>query len=232
MKRSFLTQIFDLIAPRHCVVCGRRLTIYEDVVCGRCYLDMPLTRFHRSPLDNEMARLFWGQVPIERVGALFFYAPHSGMAHAIHALKYADRPDVGLCLGRVLATHYQPSGFFQGIDAIIPVPLSQRRKHHRGYNQSAVIAHGIAEATGLPVWDKLVRRTTFAISQTSLNLWERRNNTQSVFQLTDEEKIRGCHVLIVDDVVTTGSTIIALISELQKAGNVTFSVLSLGFTKH
>lgn len=232
MKKSFLTQIFDLVAPRHCVICGQRLSAFEDTICGRCYLDMPLTPFHHSPFDNEMARLFWGQIPVERVGALFFYSPHSGIAHAIHALKYADRPDIGICLGRVTATHYQPSGFFQGIEAIVPVPLSRRRQRHRGYNQSTAIAYGIAEATGLPVWDKLARRTSFDASQTRLNLWERRSNTQSVFQLTDMEKICGRHLLIVDDVVTTGSTIIALISELQKAGNVTFSVLSLGFTKH
>ncbi|MBR4898242.1 MAG: ComF family protein [Prevotella sp.] len=231
MKTSFWTRIFDLVAPRACAVCGCRLSPNESVLCARCHLHLPLTGFEKHPDDNEMAQRFWVQIPIERAAALFFYEAQSELARMIYDMKYHHRPDIGESLGRITARLFVAQDFFRDIDAIIPVPLSRWRYWQRGYNQSEEIARGVADVTGLPIYNKVVRRTRFDQSQTRLSPYERRTNTAEAFQLVDGDKIRGLHLLIVDDIVTTGATILALASELQRAGDMRFSVLSLGYSK-
>lgn len=231
METSFLTRIFDLIAPRLCCVCGERLTINERVVCATCHLHLPLTHFEQTPRDNEMARRFWGLIPVERAAALFYYEAQSELANVIYSLKYHQQPSIGEQMGIIAARQFARTGFFQGIDAIVPVPLSRRREWARGYNQSVEIARGVSETTGIPLCNKVVRRVHFSQSQTHLNQWQRQENIESAFRLCDAGRIRGKHLLIVDDVVTTGSTITALALELEKAGGVCFSIFSLGYSK-
>lgn len=228
---NLFRRLLDFIAPRSCVVCGRRLGIDDDILCPSCVLHLPRTDFHRSPLDNPMARLFWGVIPVERVAAYIYYAPGSELARAVYDLKYHDRPDIGIALGRMMATEMQAAGFFEGIDLLVPVPLAPRRERQRGYNQSRQIALGISEVSGLPIGDCAVRRTVFKGSQTELSRWDRQQNVEDVFRLRDADSLRGRHVLLVDDIVTTGATITACARELLKACNVRISILSFGFTK-
>ena len=129
------------------------------------------------------------------------------------------------------ARELQLTDFFEGIEAIIPVPLAKKRQRQRGYNQSMEIAKGISEITGLPIYNKVVRRNIFEDSQTSKGRWERNENVDKVFELLDGESIRGRHLLVVDDVVTTGATVVACCRQLVKAGNVKISVMSIGFAK-
>ena len=126
----------------------------------------------------------------------------------------------------------QPSGFFDGIDGIVPVPLAKKRQRQRGYNQSQEIAQGVYEITGLPIYNKVVRRSTYKGSQTNKGRWERNENVEQVFELIDPAAIQGRHLLLIDDVVTTGATIIACAKELLKAGHVKLSILTLGFAKN
>jgi ComF family protein len=178
-----------------------------------------------------MARLFWGQIPIERAAALFYYEAQSEVAQILYKLKYENHPEVGEVMGRLVARELHTCGFFDGIDGIVAVPLTRRRQHQRGYNQSLEIAHGIRAVTGLTVYDKAVRRMYFKGSQTTRGRWERNENVERVFELVDGKVLHGQHILIVDDVVTTGATAIACAKELVKAGDVRISVLSLGFAK-
>lgn len=231
MKISFWSRLLDLISPRLCVVCGERLSVTEEVLCGKCNLHLPRTDFQQSPYENVMAKLFWGQIPIERATALFYYEPHAETANLLYELKYKNHPEIGEVLGRMMARELQLSGFFEGIDGIIPIPLAPKRQRQRGYNQSLCIAEGISEITGLPILKKVIRRTIFEGSQTSRGRWERNENVEHVFELTDAESVRGKHLLVVDDVVTTGATMIACSRELAKAGGVRISVLSIGFAK-
>ena len=231
MKTSFWTRILDLISPRQCVICGERLSITERAVCSSCYLHLPRTTYQFTPYDNPMAQLFWGLAPISRAAALFFYESHAEAAQLIYDLKYADRPDIGEVMGRLVAKELQPSGFFDGIDGIVPIPLAKKRQRQRGYNQSQEIACGISEITNLPIYNNVVRRNVFEGSQTNKGRWERNENVEKVFEMTDETAIQGKHLLIIDDVVTTGATVIACAKELCKAGNVKVSVLALGFAK-
>ena len=137
---SFWRRLLDLIAPRLCVVCGHRLSVTEEVICSKCNFHLPRTGFHQDAYENEMARLFWAQIPIQRATAFFYYEPHAETANIIYELKYKNHPEIGTTIGRMLAKEIQPSGFFEGIDGIVPVPLAKKRLHQRGYNQSEEIA--------------------------------------------------------------------------------------------
>jgi len=228
---SFWTRLLDLISPRLCVVCGQRLAVSEETLCSKCNLHLPRTGFASNPYENLMAKTFWGQIPLERAAALFYYEPHAETANIIYELKYKNHPEAGLTMGRMTARELQRSGFFEGIDAIVPVPLARKREHQRGYNQSLEIARGVSQITGLPILNKVVRRTAFEGSQTQKSRQERNENVEKVFELADGDSISGKHLLVVDDVVTTGATVIACGKQLTKAGGVRLSVLSLGFTK-
>ena len=156
-----------------------------------------------------MARLFWAQIPIERATAFFYYEPHAQTANIIYELKYKNRPDIGIIIGRMLAKEVQTAGFFDGTDGIIAVPLAKKRQQQRGYNQSEEIAQGVSEITGLPILKKVVRRTVFEGSQTNKGRWERHDNVEHVFELIDTKAVSGQHLLLIDDVVTTGATCLA-----------------------
>lgn len=228
---SLLGCIIDLIAPRPCAVCGCRLAVDEETICTVCNLHLPRTNYAARPYDNDLAKLFWRIIPIERAASLFFFDAHSEAAHIIYAIKYGDRPTYGEAMGRMAAEEMSRHGFFQGIDIIAPVPLAKNRLRERGYNQSVEIARGIAAVTGLPIAEKAVKRDTFRESQTTKDRRQRQANVENVFHLRDAEIFRGKHVLIVDDVITTGSTMTSLAEEIMKAGDVKFSVFSLACVK-
>ena len=228
---SFWHRLLDLISPRLCVVCGHRLSVSEEIICTRCLLHLPRTCFHLNAYENEMAKLFWGQIPVERATAFFYYEAHADAANIIYELKYKNHPEIGEEVGRMFAKEIKPSGFFDGIDGIVPVPLAKKRLRQRGYNQSEEIARGVAAISDLPVFDQAVRRLFFEGSQTSKGRWDRNENVENVFQLVHADTVRGKHILLIDDVVTTGATIIACAKELCKAGGVRISILSLGLAK-
>lgn len=226
-----LRRLLDLIAPRACVVCGCRLGIYDDVLCPSCVLQLPRTDFWQSPLDNPLSRLFWGIIPVQRVAAYTYYAPGSEMARVVYDLKYHDRPDIGVMLGRLMATEILPSGFFDGIDLLVPVPLAPRRERQRGYNQSRQLTLGISEVTGISIGDCAVCRTVFEGSQTELSRRDRQENVKNVFSLRDADILRDRHVLIIDDIITTGATVTACARELLKVEGVRVSILAFGYSK-
>ena len=221
----------DLISPRLCVVCGNRLAVTEETLCSKCYLHLPRTDFANDLYENVMAKLFWGQIKLEKATALFYYEPHAETAQILYELKYKNHPEIGVVMGRMMAKELMKSGLFEDIDALVPVPLAKKREHERGYNQSLELAKGVSEVTHLPIANQVVRRTKFVDSQTHRGRWERNENVEGVFELVDGDSLSGKHVLLIDDVVTTGATIIACAQEMQKASNVRISVLALGFAK-
>ena len=131
----------------------------------------------------------------------------------------------------MLATEIKSAGFFDGIDGIVPVPLAKKRQRQRGYNQSEEIAQGISEITGLPIYKKVVKRISFKGSQTNKGRWDRQENVERVFDLIDAEAVSNKHLLLIDDVVTTGATCIACAKVLCQSANVRITILSLGFAK-
>lgn len=203
----------------------------EASVCRDCLRQLPYTDYHKSADDNYLARLFWKQFPIEKASSLFFYYPHAEYTSIIYDLKYHSRPEIGFDMGAYAAERLMPSGFFDGIDCIIPVPLSRKRQRNRGYNQCIEIAEGISQVTGLPIISKAITRKFFAESQTHLTSNDRLENVKDAFRLDHPSLVEGKHVLVVDDVITTGATISSCATELCKAQNVKVSVFSLAFTK-
>jgi len=220
----------DLISPRLCVVCGNRLAVTEETLCSKCYLHLPRTDFANDLYENVMAKLFWGLIKLEKATALFYYEPHAETAQILYELKYKNHPEIGVVMGRMMAKELMKSGLFEDIDALVPVPLAKKREHERGYNQSLELAKGVSEVTGLPIANLVIRRTKFVGSQTKRGRWERNENVEHVFELVDDN-ISDQHLLLIDDVVTTGATVIACAKEMQKASNVKISVLALGFAK-
>ena len=225
---SLLTRILEIIAPRTCAVCGNRLTLEEHSVCGYCLRKIPYTNYQINPKSNDLAKIFWHLLPIENAAALFFYYSHSDTAKIIYDLKYHNKPEIGTDLGHFAAEWFSKSNFFDGIDAIIPIPLAKKRLRHRGYNQSFEIAKGIQQVTDLPIMNDVVVRTEFKDSQTHLQIHERQENVKNAFLLKNAESIAGKHILLVDDIVTTGATILSCGQELCKAGDVKISVFTLG----
>lgn len=229
MTSGFLSKLLDFIAPRACVCCGCRLSADEEALCAVCNMHLPRTGYEKTPADNPLNRLFWGKLPIERASALFFYHAHSSSGNILYALKYRGHAEVGEMMGRMIAKEWQAEDFFDGIDMIVPVPLARSRERKRGYNQSREIARGISCVTGIPVNVDAVVRTSFKVSQTHLSLWERMENVDDVFSLKSVDGLAGKHILLIDDVITTGATITACAMAMKVADNVRFSVLSIGF---
>lgn len=228
---NWITRILDFISPRLCVVCGQRLAPTERSLCSVCLFHLPRTDFHQKPLDNPMAQLFWGQAPIEKAAALFYYHPHSETAQLVYRLKYNNRPDIGEDMGRVMANELQAADFFSDIDVLLPVPLASKRLRQRGYNQSEQLAKGISDITHLPIVSKALRRKHFQQSQTTLNRWQRQENVEDTFWLKDGSQLQDKHVLLIDDICTTGATLISCANTLKDIKGIRISVLTLGFTK-
>ena len=224
--KTWLQALLHLFYPRQCVVCGAALQEGEEVMCLSCNMGMPRTHYHLKP-DNRVEQLFWGKIPLERATSYFLYHRQSPYAHLVHRLKYDGRRDVGHTLGRFLAAEIQPSGFFRDVDVIVPVPLHPKKRAKRGYNQSEWIARGLAEKINKPMdTEHLVHQTENA-SQTHKSLFDRYLNMQGVFALTDPLAFAHKHVLLVDDVITTGSTLEACIQALLQSPGVKVSVFAL-----
>lgn len=218
-------RMLDFLFPRLCVSCGRRLAATEKHLCCECLRGLPRTNYHLQ-LPNPLEQLFWGQIPIEKATGFFFYYGQNTRG-VIHKLKYSNNPAVGEYLARVMTDEIRGSGFFDGVDVVVPVPLAMRRFLHRGYNQCEWVARGIGTELGLPVDTKVVRRVKDNPTQTRLEATERWGNVDGVFRLDEGWRVAGKHVLLVDDVITTGATTVTCAQEMMKAGNVRFSVLSL-----
>ena len=231
MQTSFLSRLFDLVAPRQCALCGRRLAATESVVCGMCHMHLPTTGYEHRPYDNPMTRLFWGRLPVEKATALLSYQRGAQVAHMIHVMKYHNQPDLARQLGAFAARQIAESHFFDDIDVMVPMPLTRRRYWQRGYNQSRELCRGISEVTGLPTDNHAAVRIHFAGSQTQQTIFGRQENVRSAFRLADASRISGRHVLLVDDVVTTGATMTACGAVLSDAPDVRLSLLALAIVK-
>lgn len=231
MSTLFVKRLLDLLAPRCCCGCGARLALTEQYVCTSCLLSVPRTDFAEDPYENQMAKLYYGRLRVERVAAWAYYSPDNVSSRMVKTLKYDDQPALGDLLGRIMGAELQTHHFFDGIDVLMPIPLAPTRLHERGYNQSLHIAQGLRQATGLPIAEGVVVRTEFKGSQTRLTHADRQKNVEDVFQLEDMNAVAGCHVLIVDDVVTTGATTMSFGNELLKMKDIKVSVLALTFTK-
>jgi ComF family protein len=219
----------SLLFPRICYGCGNHLMRNENLICTECYVSIPRTNYHLKA-DNPAARLFWGRCMVERVAAFSFYTRDSRIRKLIHQLKYRGVREVGFELGRIYALSLRESRFLDGMDLIIPVPLHPSRKRKRGFNQSEMISCGISDVTGLTVDTKSLIRANVTKTQTKKSRYDRWTNVEGIFKVTESDKLKDKHILLVDDVITTGSTLEACTNELLKIENVKVSVAALAFS--
>ena len=223
---KWFNDLKELLFPRYCKVCRRRLMHSEQHLCINCLLDLPRTHYEQEP-NNLLMQHFMEWPEVVRSTAYFNYYKEGQYSSLIHHMKYYDHPEVGTYLGRLAATELKTSGFFDGIDLIIPIPLSKKKYSQRGYNQCDYIAYGIAEATGITVCTHCIERTIDTDTQTQKNRMERWKNTEGIFRVTDASILKGKHIIIIDDVATTGSTLHACISSILTVPNVRVSVFVL-----
>lgn len=226
-----LRALIDFFFPRQCVVCGRNLAVEESFLCSSCLLGMPVVRY-ASYEDNPMAQAFWGLVPFERAAAVFHYRHDSAFSRVLFEMKYHHNPRICYEMGRLMAAKMSAAGFFAGMDVIVPVPLSEERLRERGYNQSEYLAKGIADVTGLPVVTEAVVRTVSNPSQTTLGADSRRENVRGIFAVADAGALSGRHVLLVDDVMTTGATLLSCAETMACQCTIRLSVLTLAVAGH
>jgi ComF family protein len=201
----------------------------EKLICTECYILIPRTNYHLKT-DNPVSQLFWGRCMIEQAAAFSFYTRDSRIRKLIHQLKYKGIREVGPELGRIYARTLKSSGFLNDIDLIIPVPLHPSKKRQRGFNQSDLISLGISEVSGIPMESELLVRKTVTKTQTRKTRYDRWINVEDIFRVTDQDRIENMHILLVDDVITTGSTLEACASELLKVENVKVSVAALAYS--
>lgn len=229
---NYLYDVWDdfisLLFPRLCYGCGNHLLRNERLICTECYVTIPRTNYHLVN-ENPVSQLFWGRCLVEKAAAFSFYNKGSRIRNLIHNLKYKGIKEIGYELGRIYALSLNSSGFTAGVDLIIPVPLHLSKKRIRGFNQSESISEGIAHVTGLPVDTYSLARITVSATQTNRSRYERWTNVEGIFRVVDSGALRGRHILLVDDVITTGSTIEACVNELIKVEGVRVSVAALAF---
>lgn len=222
--------LLGMIYPRVCDICGCTLVDGEDIICTACNLDMPRVGIHTDSF-NEMHKRLACHCPIERAGALFYYIRDNRYTQLIHHLKYHHRRDIGVSLGKMVAGEFEPDKFFDGIDQLLPVPIHWTKKITRGYNQTQLIADGISEITGIPTGDNIVARRSHS-SQTRKGAAARWVNSDGIYDIDNPRELDGLHVLVIDDVITTGSTMVRCLDVLHdKAPTAKVSVLSIGLTK-
>ncbi len=213
---SILKDLAYFFYPPCCEVCGRLLMEGEEILCSFCYLDLPRTNYHLYP-DNEVAKVFWGRVPVEHATSYFFFNKGSKYQSLLHMLKYQGRGEVGIYLGKIFAAEIMDS-VFTTADMIIPVPLHRKKQRKRGYNQSMKIAQGMSRLMKIPVESDVLIRPVFTETQTEKSRFDRFLNMQGKFELKRPGVVMGKKVLLVDDVITTGSTLEACAMVLLDGG--------------
>lgn len=210
----------ELLFPRLCVVCGKCLLESEKYICSACLADLPFVDNSRGTEESILDAYPASFRPC-RFYSLFYYYKYSEYRRLIFALKYRSRKKIGIYLGRMLGACLPADS---GIDAIIPVPLHFRREKERGFNQALQIAIGMREVTGLEIYADVLTRVKDNASQTGKAAGERRENVENLFKLQNPMKVTGKHILLVDDVMTTGATLGACMLALREAENISFSL--------
>lgn len=229
LHNTYLGNFISLLFPRLCQACNGSLLGSEDLLCTNCLFNLPYTDFHLQP-NNVVARQFWGKVDLQGVYALMYFEKGGKVQHLMHQLKYKNMPAIGNRLGTIAGEQLLQTQTFSNIDIIIPVPLHKSRMRERGYNQSTHFAQGLAQKLSALVVERQLVRVVKTSTQTRKNRFDRFANMQQVFMVTNPEALQEKHVLLVDDIVTTGSTLEACAQELLKIPRLKLSIAAIAYT--
>ena len=202
----------------------------EQVICTSCQYSLPLTNFHLQA-DNIVARQFWGKVNVQAAYALYYFTKGGKVQNLVHHLKYKGMQQIGHAVGNIAGAQLVKNEIFYTADVIIPVPLHKKRLKQRGYNQSTCFADGLAQKLNAVVDDTSLIRIRATETQTKKGRFTRFENMQEVFTVIDPEKLRNKHILLVDDIVTTGSTLEACAVELLKIEGIKLSIATIAYAE-
>ena len=215
-----------LLFPELCIACNKRIYFTQDAFCIDCYLDFPFTRF-TDISDNDFTDHFRGKLKLNYGAALFFFVKRGAVQKMIGNLKYYKKSDHGLKLGRLFGNTYLDTPMSSDIDIIVPVPLHEKKQSARGYNQSERIAKGIASVFDMPVSENNLIRKKNTRTQTRLSTEDRQENIRDAFFLKDKSEFQNKHVLLIDDVLTTGSTLAGCAEVLESVKGIKISMATI-----
>jgi len=228
---TLFDDFFSLIFPNICACCGNNLWKHEQVICTYCDFHLPRTNFHLER-DNPVTRTFWGRAQIESGAAFYYFNKGNRTQMLIHQLKYKGRKDIGVFLGEKYGVYLKHSLFFNTTEMILPVPLHKKKRMQRGYNQSEEFASGLGKSMNLPVDPYVLCRSKATETQTRKSRFRRWQNVSEIFAVRDPSVIQGKHVLLVDDVITTGATMESCIQVISSIPGTRISIAAIGFTLH
>jgi ComF family protein len=227
---GFIDDFINLLYPRVCAACGNSLFKHEEIICTYCLYHLPKTNYHLMK-DSPLDKVFWGRAQFVNTAALYNFQKKSKVQHLIHQLKYKDRMDVGIYLGKLLGADLANAENFKDVSKVIPVPLHPDKQRKRGYNQSEQIALGLAKAMNIELDATSFIRTFNTETQTRKSRFARWENVKEIFKVTTPEKLANSHILLVDDVITTGATLESAAHILLAIEGVKISVACIGFAR-
>jgi len=226
MKLNPFVDFINLMFPDLCVVCDIALQKNEHQLCLSCLHNIPKTNYHLID-ENPIEKRFWGKVPVYRATSYFFFQKGSSFQKLLHILKYKGNKEIGELLGKYAAIDLLDSPDFASVDLIIPVPLHPEKYKLRGYNQSEWISKGLSTMMNKPIDTSTLLRIRENTTQTKKTVFERYENTEGIFEVSDKTVLEGKHVLLVDDVLTTGSTLEACVRALLETSKIKISIFTL-----
>lgn len=224
----FLRSFTGLLYPRLCLLCGNDLPENQQCICHHCYLELPRTKFEQEK-NNRVEQIFWGRVPLEKASSFLFFRKGEQVQKILHHIKYKGNMGLAREMGRLMAEKMVKTGFCKDIDLIMAVPLHSKKQKQRGFNQSELLAEGFSEISMIPMLNHGLHRTSFTYTQTHKGRYERFQNMDGMFYVSNKTELRGKSILLFDDIVTSGSTIEACANELLKVEGVRVSVATLAF---
>jgi len=225
---SYFADFLALFYPKYCDGCGKTLTRGEQCLCSFCLSSLPKTNFHTDQ-NNPLEMVFAGRVPIFKAAAFCFFKKGNITQHVVHQLKYKGKREIGIYLGHLFGLDLSENKDFLSVDIILPIPLHPKKLKKRGYNQSEQIAKGIAKSMSKPVDTKSLIRIVETATQTNKTRYARWENASEIFQLAAPEKLIGKHILLVDDIVTTGATVESAAQQLTHLDGIKISIACLGY---
>ncbi len=226
-----LNDFLSLIYPKICCACNKTLYKHEDCICMQCRVHLPRTKFEHES-QNFVEKLFWGKLNIEAATAHYFYHKNSTIQQLLYQLKYRNTPAIGSALGQFIGDDLKTNPRFKHLDMIIPIPLHKKKLKKRGYNQALLIAEGLGEKMNIEVNKDILYRSINTSTQTKKTAFDRWKNVHSIFDIQNPNQLENKHVLIVDDVITTGSTLQAAAFECLQIPNVKVSVATAAVAWH
>jgi len=224
--RKWLENFLQLFYPRLCLYCDKRLTESEQFLCLHCFCDLPRTHYHRRT-DNPVMKLFTGFFHIHEIGSFLFFERDTKVQKLVHSFKYYGNKKLARYLGTIAAIEMKNDGLFSRLDMLIPVPLHPKKERRRGYNQAEWIAMGVEQVYPTPIRKDVIVRKVDTITQTRKTVYERNLNVEEIFSINNADSLEGKHVLLIDDVITTGATLRACIEALSAIPDIRISIFSL-----